>query len=239
MKAWLFRIVSSIRLRYEQLPIVLACEAGPLGSAVQVASCIFQLLQENKLYRCYMMYGNTGQPGVVKTPAITDEMASTTRQLLQNNKVNFTSDFCTCSTNYTSEGMKQQYATHLLNFIVNEGKPKEDGTMVTKLHGKAAGNDDLAVAIIMNYRWYVVFKTSHDPRYNQAKLFMPPQVVNRHVQLQAPSDDDLLTTSATTTKGTTISDRENLTALQKFMEYKEKEEIKKKMGGSVLSNPFS
>lgn len=233
VKAWLSKIITSIRLRYEHLPIIIACEAGPVGSSIQVAECIHQLIQEGKAYKCHILFGNTGKPGVPKTPEITDEMASTTRQLLQNNKVNFTSDFCTSSEGFTPEGMKEQYATHLLNFIVNEEKKREDGTFQMKLHGKAAGNDDLAVAIIMNYRWYVVFKTTMDPRYNKAKLAMPQQIINRHVKLHAPTNVDILTTSGMTTKGTTVSDRQNRTALQKFLDFKDEQHARRRIQGML------
>jgi hypothetical protein len=227
VKAWLSKILTSIRLRYEYLPIVIACESGPLGSAIQVSSCIFQLIQEGRAHRCYMMYGNTGKPAIVKTPEITDEMASTTRQLLENNKVNFTKDFCTCSEGHTSESMKQQYASQLLNFISNEEKKQQDGSVKTKLHGKAAGNDDLAVAIIMSYRNYVVFKTSADPRYNAAKLLMPKQIVNLYVRLHAPTNEDLLKTSAMTERGTTISHHETQSHLQRYLAYEEQKKYKR------------
>ena len=91
----------------------------------------------------------------------------------------------------------------------------------------------------MNYRNYVVFKTTPDPRYNQAKLFMPKNIVNRYVRLHAPTNDDMLATSGMTTRGTTISDQQTRTALQKFLEHKEQEALKRNINGSsATSNAF-
>ncbi len=197
IKAWLARVFESIQSRYPGKPIVVACEAAPLIAAENIASYINELIQEGRVYNIHMLYQDNGSPGVPKTNENTQLMVTMTRELLQNNRVNFAKDFRTTSITHTNVTIQQELGKQLGQFTVRAKVSNEfDRQMKICINGKGGGNqDDLGVSYIMNYYWYVKVMSSFHPRYEVFKNMSRSWRKNDYVRIYAPSDLELETTS--------------------------------------------
>lgn len=168
---WLRLSINHLRRRspsFATIPIVIACEAAPTTLSTQIAQFVVLLIQERSISNVFVMRESPGdRPGVVKTAANTQHMVARSSQLLQNGQVAFADVFGSALTGIADE-IALQEKTKFLQQLVNVKirfvpSSRQDGLPKMRIDGKGGGaNDDVAVAWIMNYYWYIQFV--HSPK---------------------------------------------------------------------------
>lgn len=176
MKNQLYLTLFSIRSRhrlFQNIPIVVACEAEPKVIGTQIAWCIQALESEGHFKNVFSMYekGPSGDPGVPKTNLNTQQMVAHTQLLLDNDQVAFSDHFKTLTP--CAHDDPEAHIKRMLFMQVNNFKRREiptnrlDGKTMWRMDGKAGNqDDDLAVAYIMNVYWYIVVVMSVTQKYD-------------------------------------------------------------------------
>lgn len=195
---WLRNALQCLRRRspsFTHIPIVIACEGLPNIVSHQLQYFITLLIMERSVYNVYMMREMPGDaPGVPKNAANTQHMAAHSAQLLENDQVAFADVFGSAIAGVAEEVARQE-KTKFLQQLVNVKRrlvpsQRQDGTPKVRLDGKAGGkNDDVAIAWIMNYYWYLQFMESTRIEYMQIKS----QSFTKHpghVTIQSKYHDD-------------------------------------------------
>lgn len=178
MLEWLRESINSLRRRsssFAAIPIVIACEGAPSVITRQLQYYITSLIHERSIFNVHIMRELPNDtPGVPKTATNTRHMVEFSAHLLENDQVAFADVFGSSIAGVAVEIARRE-KTKFLQQLVNVKirlvpSQRQDGTLKARIDGKGGGkNDDVAVAWIMNYYWYLQFMQSMRPEYMHIK----------------------------------------------------------------------
>lgn len=194
IKAWLRCSLNHVRISHEEfqnVPIVIACEAAPKIIGIQLQGYLRELIDEGHVYNVVMMNEldakGLAEAGVPKTNANTQVMIKYSQNLLETGRVYFSEAFRTAVENRSKEEAKQEYLKQMGNFRIEKRVSPTTGDIVLKITGKGSGcNDDLGVAAIMNPYWYEYFYLTSNPRYTHIKQASNIWRQDRYVRFTHP-----------------------------------------------------
>jgi hypothetical protein len=169
IRQWIYASLSHIRIidpSFASVPIIIACESAPATISDQIAEHINTLMAEGLLQNIHMMRQiPNNRPGVPKTPQNTQDMARYSSLLIGNGQVFLSEKYCTSVLGKTREMARLEWITQLNNFKKRK-IPNKAGGFHIELNGKGGGkNDDLGVAYVMNFYWYLEFMNSTNTDY--------------------------------------------------------------------------
>lgn len=179
LKNWLLLTISTARRahrEFQQIPIVIACEAAPKIIGLQLQGYLSELINEGRVRDVIMMNEldakGLAEVGVPKTAQNTQMMIKYTQNLLETKRVAFSEEIRTCVFGKTPEEMKQEYLKQMSHFRLDK-TISPSGKVTLKITGKGHGsNDDLGVAVIMNAYWYERFYlNTTNKAYTSVKSF--------------------------------------------------------------------
>ena len=178
IKNQIYLTILSLRNRNSRIatiPILIACEAAPKVISTQIAWFITMLEEEELISDVYTMreIGSSGDAGVPKTNANTQQMVAYTQLLLDHEQVAFSVHFGTLTDFPNSSVDARTAIKHLLISQLNNFQKREifaertDVTPRYRIDGKSGNqDDDLAVAYVMNVHWYLTAIMSVGQKYH-------------------------------------------------------------------------
>lgn len=175
---WLRESINHLRRRsasFASIPIVIACEGAPIVISRQLQYYVALLIEERSIFNVHIMREMPGEaPGVPKTAVNTRHMVEFSAHLLQNDQVVFSDVFGSALSGVSHEialREKTKFLQQLVNVKIRmTPSQRQDGLPKARIDGKSGGmNDDVAVAWIMNYYWYLQFMKSMRTDYQQIK----------------------------------------------------------------------
>jgi len=196
---WLRDSINHIRRRslsFATIPIVIACEAAPSTLSRMIQYYVELLTQERSVYNVHVMRESPGDsPGVPKTATNTRHMVEFSAHLLENDQVAFSDVFGSSLAGAAAEMAlkeKTKFLQQLVNVKIRRMRStRQDGMPKLRIDGKGGGmNDDVALAWIMNYYWYLQFMNSSKTDYaniRQQFLTLHPghvTILSRHHALK-------------------------------------------------------
>jgi hypothetical protein len=185
---WLRRSVEHVRRLHPAFvtpPILIACENAPLTVSNALAEFVGYLTESRIIQNVHMMYevGADKGPGVPKNARNTEDMVRYANMLITNEQVCFSEVYSSCAPEKSPHDAKFEFINQLANFKPGLIRVTPDGTHVYKLHGKHGGkNDDMGVAYIMQYYWYILAMTTENSRYAFIRNYVHPRALN-HVRI--------------------------------------------------------
>lgn len=175
IKRWLLRSLQSLRARhpaFTEPPILIACESAPKVITEMIAEQVQELINVGTVYNTYLMLETPDErPGVPKNSQNTQDMVRYCQNLMENGKVHFANVFGTSVLGKDKVDVLCDFFTQIGNVKIRyEDTNRPDGVMKARIDGKSGGrNDDLAVAWLMNYYWYLEYMLSKKPAYLDIK----------------------------------------------------------------------
>lgn len=175
---WLRESINHLRRRsssFATIPIVIACEGAPIVISRHLQFYVTMLIQERSIFNVHIMREMPGDaPGVPKTAVNTRHMVEFSAHLLENDQVAFSDVFGSALSGAAAEialREKTKFLQQLVNVKIRmTPSQRQDGLPKARIDGKGGGmNDDVAVAWIMNYYWYLQFMQSMRTEYLQIR----------------------------------------------------------------------
>jgi hypothetical protein len=191
IKTWLKTTIDFIRSShhvFRMVPIVIACEAAPKNITLNMQGYLRELIEQRHVFDVHMLkeLGEKEEAGVPKTNRNTRHMVHYTQNLLATGRVAFSEAFRTSTFERSSDEIIKEFFSQLASVKIRR-EQKPNGEWLVKIDGKGGGrNDDLAVAYIMNFYWYISFMISSKLEYRNIKNRSEQWRRGRYVKMDEP-----------------------------------------------------